>query len=193
MITQFEKSYPSCYGAPVIASVDTDIFTLRYFTKCMQCTFCNDACCTSGVDIDVVNVARIEAHADAIERFVGIPRARWFTEEFTNDPEFPGGVHTRTAVVGRGCVFLDQSAEGRGCMLHKFGIENGIDYHDLKPMVSALFPLTFDDGLLHPSDEARDGSLVCLRTGATLYRGVRDELLHYFGKGLVSELDAMET
>jgi hypothetical protein len=26
-------------------------------------------------------------------------------------------------------------------MLHSFALEQGLDYHDLKPMVSALFPL----------------------------------------------------
>jgi hypothetical protein len=59
-------------------------------------------------------------------------------------------------------------------------------------MVSALFPVTFDDGLLHASTEARDGTLVCGGQGPSLYRGARAELLHYFGESLVSELDALE-
>ena len=192
MIAALTGSYPSRFGAPTLSRVDREIFALRYFTKCMQCAFCNDACCTYGVDVDAENVARIEAHADALEKFTGITRDAWFTGEVTVDREFPGGRHTRTRVVGRGCVFLDPSPGGRGCLLHRYAVENGIDYHELKPMVSALFPLTFDDGLLHPSDEARDGSLVCLPTGDTLYRGVRDELLYYFGAELVAELDALE-
>ena len=192
MIVALGRRYPSRYGAPTLWRVDTEIFTLRYFTKCMQCGFCKDACCTYGVDVDVVNVARIEAHAGALERFTGIARDLWFDGEVTEDGEFPGGRHTRTRVVGRGCVFLDASPGGRGCLLHRYAVENGIDYHELKPMVSALFPLTFDDGLLHPSDEAHDGSLVCLPAGDTLYRGVREELAHYFGRELVAELDGME-
>jgi hypothetical protein len=177
-------------GQPRVSRVDTAIFVRTYFTNCMECTFCGDACCDYGVDVDAENVARILAQADALESFTGVPRDRWFTGEWTEDREFPGGKNTRTSVVDGHCVFLGR--RGRGCSLHAFALSTGADYHDLKPMVSALFPIAFDDGLLHPSDEVEDGSLVCLDRGPTLYRGARGELAYYFGPGLVANLDAIE-
>jgi hypothetical protein len=59
-------------------------------------------------------------------------------------------------------------------------------------MVSILFPVTFDGGLLHPSNEILDRSLQCIDDGPTLYRGVRGEIAWYFGDELVLELDGME-
>jgi hypothetical protein len=77
-------------------------------------------------------------------------------------------------------------------MLHSFALERGLDYHELKPMVSSLFPVTFDWGLLHPSNEISDRSLQCIDDGPTIYRGVRGEIEWYFGAPLVVELDEME-
>lgn len=59
-------------------------------------------------------------------------------------------------------------------------------------MVSSLFPLTFDDGLLRTAEEVADGTLVCMGSGPTLYRSVRAELLFYFGDAFVNELDTIE-
>lgn len=87
-------------------------------------------------------------------------------------------------------MFLNR--RDRGCQLHAFALEKGLDYHDLKPVLSTLFPLTFDDGVLHVMDEVEDRSLVCLGSGPTLYRGVRAELAYYFGAALVAELDEIE-
>ena len=59
-------------------------------------------------------------------------------------------------------------------------------------MVSCLFPLTFNDGLLHPSDEVNDGTLVCSDQGPSLYRGVRNEIGYDFEETLLLELDQLE-
>ena len=190
MVKRLQKSYPSRYGTPSVHSVDTSIFEKKYFTGCLQCGFCNDACCLDGVDVDRQNVERIETHADKLERYLGIHRDNWFTRSYIEDSEFPGGSYTRTRVLGGACVFHDQHR--RGCTLHRYCLENNIDYHELKPMVSCLFPLTFDEGVLHPADEAESDALVCLGDGPTLYRGVRDELLYYFDRTLVHELDGLE-
>src|SRR5262245_30649289 len=53
LIVDLRRTYVARYGAPLISQVATDIFQLRYFTKCMSCTFCGDWCCTHGVDIDL--------------------------------------------------------------------------------------------------------------------------------------------
>jgi len=190
LIRSLAHPYRCRDGAPILTRVDDAIFSRRYFMHCMQCGFCNDSCCAYGVDVDVITVDRILARADAIERVVGVPRDEWFEPRFEDDAEHPGGRFTRTRVRDGRCVF--RRGTPRGCALHAWALDAGVDYHEVKPMVSVLFPLTFDDGLLHASTEIDDGSLVCAGSGPTLYRGVRDELAHYFGGALVEELDALE-
>ncbi len=168
--------------------MDDAIFDRRYFGLCLQCTFCHDSCCQHGVDVAVTERERIMAHADALEPIVGVPRAAWFVDRTAEDADFPGGLSTRTAVVDGGCVFLRRGA--RGCALHAFAIDHGVDYHDIKPMVSALFPLTFGDGTLCCSEELLDDSLICAGDGPTAYEMARSELSWYFGPELVTELDA---
>ncbi|HLK38976.1 MAG TPA: hypothetical protein VKU41_19580 [Polyangiaceae bacterium] len=190
MIRTLRRPHACRWGVPVVDRVDTAIFARTYFVHCMSCEYCHDSCCRYGADIDAQNVARVEAHAAGLERFTGVARERWWTGVWTEDREFPGGRQTRTHVEEGACVFRSRTA--RGCMLHSYAVEEGIDYHLLKPMVSALFPVTFDDGLLHPSTEIVDRSLQCIDDGPTLYRGVRDEIGWYFGPELVAELDAIE-
>ena len=132
---------------------------------------------------------RILAHVDLLEPIVGLPRERWFVETVVPDDEFPGGGATRTAIVNGGCVFLRRDA--RGCALHGFALERGEDYHAIKPMVSALFPLTFGSGALLCSEELADESLICAGDGPTAYEMARSELEFYFGGALVAELDLL--
>lgn len=189
-IHNLSKSYVSRDGAPKISRVDKAIFVRRYFTHCLKCDFCHDSCCSYGVDVDEHNVERILSRADDLEPLVGVPRNDWFESMMREDPEFPGGRHTRTKVVDGRCVFLDR--EQRGCILHRYCVETGADYHDIKPMVSSLYPVTFNDGLLHPSEEVVENLLVCLDQGPSIYRGVRHELGFYFGLELLDELDGIE-
>ena len=184
-----ERDYPSIFGAPVIRAVDNDIFALRYFTHCMECGFCNDQCCNYGVDIDAANMERLRTLGPAFEAFAGTPQNEWFTPEIVADAEFPSGAHGRTRAVGGKCVFADR--KGRGCKIHAYCLENSLDYHLYKPMVSILFPLTFEHGALVPSPEAVDGSLICSGDGPSLYDGVRDELAHFFGEQLIAALDTL--
>lgn len=172
-----------------MSQVDPAIFRTRYFGHCLGCSFCNDACCDHGVDVAVVQRDRILARADEIEPMLRQPRDRWFIDGVVEDPEFPGGAATRTAVVDGSCVF--RIAGARGCALHAFALRRGEDYHDLKPMVSSLFPVTFGDGVLLCSAELVDGSLVCAGDGPTAYQMAREELGYYFGDALVAELDAL--
>jgi len=172
-----------------VNEVDLAIFRQRYFGHCLGCSFCNDGCCDHGVDVSVVERDQILAHAEALEARLGVPRQQWFDDEVTADADFPGGASTRTSVVDGACVF--RIAGARGCALHAFALERGDDYHAIKPMVSALFPLTFGDGALLCSDELVDESLVCAGEGPTAYEMARAELRHYFGDELVTELDAL--
>lgn len=183
-------AYPCRYGAPVVAAVDPGIFTRRYFTHCLECTFCHDACCVYGVDYDWRVRENLEAHAGALETFTGIPKHRWFAESGTADATMPGGGSIRTATEAGACVFLNR--EARGCRIHAYALAAGVDYHDLKSIVDCLFPLTWEGQELVLSEEVLDSSLICLDTGPTVYRGVREELRFYFGDRLVVELDGIE-
>jgi Fe-S-cluster containining protein len=173
----------------VVRLVDDAIFTRRYFGLCMSCGFCADACCQHGVDVSVVERDRILARALEIAPRVERDSSAWFAPVVTEDADFPGGAVTRTAVVDGQCVFLSRST--RGCVLHAISLEKSADYHLLKPMVSALFPVTFSDGTLLCSEELADGSLICTGDGPTAYEMARAELAYYFGDELVAELDAM--
>jgi hypothetical protein len=186
---RLSRSYPCRGGGPVLTAVDLRIFALRYFQACMACGFCRDACCSEGVDVDLLNAARIRALPDDFKARVGAPEQDWFTAAVTQDAEFPGGAHVRTRVIGGACVF--RNPKGRGCLIHAYALEKGLDYHDTKPLVSTLFPVTFEQGVLAAANELADQSLVCAGDGPTLYDGARDELLYYFGAELVAELDAL--
>ena len=184
------RSFASRDGAPVIEKVDVEIFRRTYFTHCLACTFCNDHCCQYGVDVDLVHFHRIMEHVDGLEAYTGIDRSQWFTDEYEEDPDVPGGGSRRTAVKGRGCIFLNPS--GRGCLLHGYCIDQGIEFRELKSLVDCLFPASFYDDTLSLADEVDDGSLICLNTGPTVYRGVRGDLEYFFGAEFVGELDRME-
>jgi hypothetical protein len=189
-IIALPRPFPSRDGVPVIARVDSRLFTERYFTHCLQCGFCHDWCCSYGVDIEMPRAEAILRHAPALEAYTGIPRARWFEEEIERDADFPGGGAMRTRVEDGHCVFLNRA--GRGCLIHAFCLERGMDYHELKGLVDCLFPATFAGDLLCAADEVTDGELVCMDQGPTLYRGVRGELAYYFGDACVAALDAIE-
>lgn len=188
-MTALSRSYACVLGAPVIDRIDQRIFTLRYVAACMDCGFCADQCCSYGVDIDSANMDALRGLGADFEVFVGVPPSQWFGEALTADPEFPSGAYGRTAVRDGKCVFADRI--GRGCRIHAWCLQSGLDYHAYKPLVSTLFPLTFEHGALVPSPEAVDGSLVCAGSGSTLYDGARRELLWYFGADLVDELDRL--
>lgn len=181
------RPYTARSGRPVVARVERAVFERRYFAACLACGYCNDACCGYGVDADAEVVGRVLAQAAAIERRVGVPRGEWFTGPLEPDDDLPGGAGTRTRVVDGTCVF--KSRTGRGCLLHAYALETGQDYHLVKPMVSALFPLTFGDGALTLSQELADDTLVCRDEGPTAYEAVRPELEYYFGAELVAEMD----
>ncbi len=190
MIITLSREYPCISELPIISRVDTEIFVERYFTYCLHCGFCKDSCCKYGTDVDVENLGRINEYVEELEKYVGIKRDEWFEDGIKPYPEYPSGAFVRTRKNRDSCVFLNQ--KGRGCMIHAFCLNERLDYHLLKPMLCSIFPLTFDNGLLHPAVEVEDRSLVCLGTGETLYVGIWGELEFYFGSGLVTELDKLQ-
>ncbi|HEY4940184.1 MAG TPA: hypothetical protein VII56_02055 [Rhizomicrobium sp.] len=188
-VVRLSRDYVCVQGAPVIHAVDTDIFRLTYFMRCMACGFCDDQCCSYGVDIDLGNVMRLAALGEEFSSRIAAPRGEWFTDTAVDDAEFPTGRHVRTQTRGGKCVFRAKGA--RGCTIHAYALEKGIDYHELKPIVSTLFPATFEHGVLVPSSEVVDGSLICTGAGPSVYEGARGELTYYFGAEFVAELDIL--
>ena len=186
---KLSRSYTSREGTPTIDSVDLNIFRLSYFSACLSCTFCGHSCCNWGVDIDVENVERIMKRKDELEAYLGTRSEDWFTNEWEIISDYPGGKSTRTRVVNGSCTF--QNRENGACKLHSFALEKGFDYHEIKPLISSLFPLTFGDGLLCLGEELYEGSLICMGNGPSCYDAQRGEVLHYFGPELVAELDAI--
>lgn len=175
-------------SVPVLQQVDTDIFKLRYFGKCMQCTFCHDSCCQYGCDVNLAERDRILALKDELRPFVKSPPEMWFKDEVKEDPEYESGKFVRSQTVNGACVFLNPN--GRGCGIHSFCLSTGLDYHRIKPSVCWLFPVTWDKGVLRPSYDVND-DLACRHTGPTLYEMSREELQVFFGDDLVKELDVM--
>lgn len=135
-------------------------------------------------------VQAIRQRADELEDYLGVPRERWFREDFKDDEDYPGGRYTRTQVIDGSCVFLNRT--GRGCLLHRFCLEKGVEVHALKPMACHMFPVLWEEGVLIPPLEVQDRSLICGGGGPTLYRSARNDLLWYFGPELVAELDGLE-
>lgn len=189
-ILPLPRAFSGRDGVPVLRRVDTVIFTARYFTHCLQCGFCHDWCCSHGVDVELPRARAIMEHADALETFTGIGRERWFESMVDDDAEFPGGGARRTRVENGACVFLRRT--GRGCMLHAYCLDRGVDYHELKSMVDCLFPVTFAGDVLCAADEVTDGELVCMDQGPSLFRGAEPEIAHYFGPDCVAALAEIE-
>jgi hypothetical protein len=181
------RDYPSKRGAPVIRRVDSAIFSLRYFTYCMDCTFCHDSCCSYGADVDLDNAARLQSLGGDFVAYAGVPMDRWFDGNVIDDGEFPSARMMRVRAQDGHCVFLDTT--GRGCKIHSYCLERGLDYHVYKPFVCFLFGVTFEYGNLVPSNEIRDKSLACYGEGPTVFEAARDEISALFGPELVAALE----
>jgi Fe-S-cluster containining protein len=190
MIVTLSRLYSAARGAPVVDRVDVRIFRETFFSACMECSFCFDTCCQYGASVEAPMVEEINRRADQLEPYLGVSRHQWFVGGFQEDADYPGGEYTRTRVVEGSCVFLSRT--GRGCMLHRFCLEKGIEVHQLKPIACHMFPVMWEDGVLIPPLEVEDRTLVCIGAGPTLYRSARSDLRFYFGPELVAELDELE-
>ena len=161
--------------------VDTRIFQLTYYMHCMGCSFCNDICCQYGVDVDLDNVARLQAAPEELEQFVGRPRSQWFQNQVVLDPEYPGGGYRRTQVIDGRCVFLNRN--GRGCLVHSWCLQQGIPYQHLKPMI--LKDVASDIGM-HESTISRVTTNKYVHTPVGIFE------LKYFFNSSISAADGTD-
>ncbi len=195
MQIKLSKPYAALYGQPIIDSINDEIFQIRYFGTCMDCSFCHDSCCNYGADIDRKTEQRLSRHLKRIHKNLPLPLNQLFTTEVISDPEVAGGSYRRTAITKNGCVF--KSASGRGCSIHSYALESGIRYQEIKPTICYLFPITWSNGTLHLSEELADRSLVCAgqedeSNYPSAYRAIREELAYLFGASCIVELDDLE-
>ena len=177
-------------GNMAISFVHRDIFLKTYFARCLECNFCHDWCCSFGADIDIQNVQRIQQQKEEILPFVRPPEGEWFEAEYTYYEEYAGNLYTRINPQGPRCAFI--SKDQRGCGLHRYALSKGMDYHEIKPLVCILFPLSFEEGILSPAPELDDNSLVCAGSGDSVYQAMKNELEFYFGQEFSEELDTIE-
>ena len=186
-ILSLTKEYVS--GNVAISFVHRDIFLKTYFARCLDCNFCHDWCCSFGADIDIQNVEKIQQRREEILPFVRPPEVEWFEAEYAYYEEYAGNQYTRINPQSSRCVFI--SKDERGCGLHRYAISEQMDYHEIKPLVCVLFPLSFGEGVLSLAPELDDNSLICSGSGYSAYQSIRNELEYYFGREFVEELDAI--
>jgi len=168
-----------------IDEVEESIFSSRYFARCLDCLFCQDSCCSCGCQMDRAERDRILIYAPELEARLGISASQWF-KEIIKDADYPSGESVRTKVYGDRCVFYDHRL--RGCWLHRFAVEKGMDHHLLKPMVCCLFPVAWEKGCLFVSGFLDE--MPCKDQGVPVFQAQKEELRFYFGGEFVSELEA---
>lgn len=194
-IIELSKTYVSKLGVRLTDYVNS-IFTLTYYGDCFGCSFCGDECCTEGCFVEPEILHKINIEAKELVAFTGVESDEWFLEEKQFAKEICEIEFTQTAVKDGQCVFANMTSSNshtKGCGLHTYALSKGMDYHDIKPYHCALFPLLVWEEVLQPNLHLDPyQNLKCLVPGKSLYRGVRDELLYYYGAELVAELDAIE-
>lgn len=151
-----------------------------------------DICCQYGADVCLDERKAILARADELKKIMNpdAAAAEWFTDEELPDPDYASGAYVRTAVFNGGCVFL--SHDQRGCAIHRASIENGWDFHGVKPAICRLFPLTYTSDSILVSDDYREYSCAYTPGTPTLYRALRSSIAGLFGEALVAAMDAVE-
>ncbi len=151
-----------------------------------------EACCQYGADVDLQERDAILAHKDQLYALLS-PAAReapWFTTTIQEDPDYPSGRHVRTATFEGGCVFL--SHDRRGCAIHRAALEGGWDFHQVKPHICRLFPLSYEGDAFVLSDDFVDYDCADRVGAPSVYRVARDTIAAVFGADLVAALDEAE-
>ncbi|HEY4060165.1 MAG TPA: DUF3109 family protein [Kofleriaceae bacterium] len=186
---------------PRFRNVDPAIFTQKLVADCMthDCKMVDrephlgklDACCQYGCDVDLAERDAILARAEQIRPLLNadVKNVPWFGSEVEYDKDYPSGAVVRTEVHNDGCLFL--SHEKRGCAIHRASIEQGWDFHGVKPAICRLFPLSYEEDAIVIADEFPEYSCAHV-DGPSLYRISRDAIAAIFGEDLIVALDAVE-
>lgn len=173
------------FSGLIIKEIDENLFNRKYVSHCIDCSFCEDLCCNYGCPMDWSEIERVLSFAHQLEVELGIPSSQWFEDVMEINDEYPSGKVIRTRVYNGKCVFYKKGT--RGCSLHRFGLEKGIDVHMLKPMVCCLFPVTWEKERLLVSEFLDE--LPCCDKGVFIFEAQKDELRFYLGNDFVTELE----
>lgn len=60
-----------------ISGAHADIFKLRYFARCLDCDFCEDACCNYGCCVDRAEEVRLLSYRTELEPLSWGATLRW--------------------------------------------------------------------------------------------------------------------
>jgi hypothetical protein len=144
--------------------------------------------------VDLADASRIIEESDLIKPHLPPDRRNvttWFSEEVTEDPDFPSGYGTGTNVIdntkhpiGTHCVFLRPDWR---CALQVAGIAAGRHHWDLKPFYCCLYPLILVGNQVYLDDDNSIYKLggTCTTAKAApnpLYQLLKDELLLVLGQ-----------
>jgi Fe-S-cluster containining protein len=168
----------------MVEEASHDVFVKRCPADCLDCGYCEDECCSYGCDVDVAEKSRIMGYSAQLQAWIGVPASEWFEDELVADAEYPSGAIVRTRVRSGKCVF--HSRRRRGCALHSFAVQAGMDWLLFKPMVCALFPITWRKGRLLVSEFF--AQLPCWDKGLPMFEAQKRALEFYLGRGFVSAL-----
>jgi Fe-S-cluster containining protein len=152
----------------------------------MECG-CMDGCCSYGCPVDVVEVERIMAYKDELEKRLGIGASKWFVGGVETNSDYPSKYVRRTSVFNGNCIFHDWNT--RGCLLHRMAIEKSIDPHLIKPMVCFFFPITWDGDYLHVAEFLEE--LPCKQHGDLIVDSVMNEIRYYLGEDVAAEIESL--
>lgn len=185
MIIELKQTFNSRYGLPAVSKVETDIFTFKYYDKnCFDNNTCNDICCSEGVLMDIRSFEQLLKYKDKPE-FKHIDWDYYFKKDLLA----AGGLGCDSRVVNGTCAF--RNTGGRGCLIHKFSLESGMDFRDIKFLYCCFFPADIFDGelLSYSNLLRRKGYLNCEGGNSTVYETSKNDIEYYFGQGLINELD----
>ena len=170
-----------------ITSIDEGILRSRYFARCMECNECDDNCCNYGCPVDISEAGRILTYREDLEKKINVPAEEWFLEGTESLIGFPSEEIKRTRVINGKCVF--HNINSRGCYLHQFALERGIDPHSIKPMICFLFPLTWEGSCLYVSEFLEE--LPCKNIGVTILESQIHEMSLYLGEEFIKEVNGL--
>lgn len=166
--------------------IDPRIFTFKFGCKC------SGECCYYGVYTDLKESEHILQIKDKVISLMDDSQlkdpAQWF-EEPEEDDSFKSGFAVGTELYNDKCVFLDKNGL---CTLQKLALKEGVDQWNYKPLYCILFPLTVYENTLTIDDDHIERLKSCNNESAvnlSIYEACKNELLHFFGKDGLEEIE----
>ena len=176
--------------------IDESIFTQGFVQYC-DIDKCGGGCCHSGVYADTDEYKLILEHkqeiAASMDDSQNTDPSTWFDNEWIDDPDFPSGRATGTAVHDRdggisnfteGCVFLDRR---HFCSIQVAAAKEGLHRWAWKPKYCILFPITVVEGVITYDDSHSEDLSHCGPQGTanyvhSVFEAMQEEIAYCFGE-----------